>query len=62
MESIGPNEEKGDVFLYLNQDAHGYKCMGIILSMESIMSACDVPYNFAQVECLHLKKLLGIEL
>ena len=62
MESIGPNEEKGDVFLYLNQDAHGYKCMGIILSMESIMSTCGVPCNFAQVECLRLKKLLGIEL
>ncbi|KAJ7547443.1 hypothetical protein O6H91_08G086300 [Diphasiastrum complanatum] len=62
MESIGPNEDKGDVFLYVNDNGQGYKCMGIILSMDNIMSAYGVPCNFAQVECPQQKKLFGIEL
>lgn len=62
MESIGPNEEKGDVFLYVNENGQGYKCMGIILSMDNIMSAYGVPCNFAQVECPQEKRLFGVEL
>lgn len=63
MEAIGPNGERGDIFLYKKKiEDNSFSYIGIILSMDTHSSATGEPCIFCEVESVSSKLLLGYEL
>ena len=63
MESVGPLQEKGDIFLYIQKPLEEtFTYVGIILSMDTHTSKDMMPCLIVEVECTSSKEFITMEL